>query len=504
MSYSNSFWKETTESPLFNRLEKDIETEVAVIGGGITGVLTAFLLNRAGRKTVLLEALELGAGTTGYTTAHFTQLIDSELSTLISNFSEEEATLAMKSLMQAINFVDELTRQHNIQCDFRRIPAYQYTERESDIDDIRREYEASKKIGLDAELLYNIPLTMIDAKAAIKYNMQAHFHILKFLYSLAGIAAQEGLHIYNNSRVIEIEGDDPYTLRTDFGAKIKAKYVVHATHTPLLLNVLQMEMKVCRSYILGARMQSFKFPDALFWDYDDPYHYLNKINDIKGELIMIGGADHYQGDKINEIDYIKKLESWAAKKFDITAVDYVWSGQEYVPPDGLPFIGRSLFSDNTFIATGFSGNGISFGAVAAMIISDMILGKENPTVELYKPSRLKPIASFANIMEENIHVAKHFIGDRFQNSEGDMLSQVPKGEGKIIELEGRKTAVYKSEEGEVHALSPVCSHAKCIVKWNEFEKTWDCPCHGARYFPTGEVLEGPAVKGLERIEVHVK
>lgn len=504
MSYSNSFWKSNVEAPMFSRLERDMDAEVAIIGGGITGVLTAFLLNRAGRKTVLLEALNLGAGTTGFTTAHFTQLPDTDITTLISKFSEEETTLAMKSLLQAINFVDELARQHNIQCDFRRLPAYLYTERESDIEDIRREYEASKTVGLDAELLYNIPLPMIDAKAAIKYNMQAHFHILKFLYSIAGIAAKEGLQIYNNSRVVEIEENDPYTLRTDSGATVRAQYVVHATHTPLLLNVLQMEMKVCRSYVLGARMQGFKFPDALFWDYDDPYHYMNKINDVKGELIMIGGGDHSQGDKANELDYLKKLDSWATKRFDISAVDYVWSGQEFVPPDGLPFIGKNPFSENSFIATGFSGNGISFGSVAAMLISDLILGKENPTTELYKPSRLKPIASFSNIMEENIYVAKHFIADRFQDTNGDMISHIQNGEGKIIELDGKKTAVYKSEEGEVYALSPVCSHAKCIVKWNEFEKTWDCPCHGARYFPTGEVLEGPAVKGLERIEVTVR
>ncbi|NJO01385.1 MAG: FAD-dependent oxidoreductase [Bacteroidia bacterium] len=234
----------------------------------------------------------------------------------------------------------------------------------------------------------------------------------------------------------------------------------------------------------------------MFWDTYEPYHYIRNASYQGEEILIVGGYDHKTGDDDETASY-QQLEHYIKTHFTIKEIIFRWSAMFFEPADGLPYIGKSPFKAHTYIATGYSGDGLLFSQVAARVLADQIQGIENPYSKLYSPSRINISASWKDFMKENLSVAKHLIVDRFKN-EAEYPEEIRKGEGKIMRLEGKLTAVYRDETGHFHRLSPVCAHMKCIVSWNNAEKTWDCPCHGARYSPMGEVLEGPATQGLEQ------
>lgn len=489
-NFSNPLWRKTAQKKEFPRLQGEYTTDVVVIGGGITGITTAWLLKQEGLKVAVLEALTIGAGTTGCTTAHFTQVGDLEFTQLVKNFSREDIRLTVNGLADAMLLVESLVQLHNIDCGFRRLNAYWYTENSDEIQMLKDEYEESLNLDMLADMTSPLPLPF-PAEAVIRYPSQAHFHTLKFIFRLAELL-DDGLNlVFEKSRATSIEGDGPYIVHTEEGT-IEAQKVIFATHTPLMINPVQLEMVPGRSYVVGVKVDQPEFEDALYWDNEDPYHYICRYDDY----VIIGGADHKQGEDIDENEYMIKIEQWARKRFNVTSVEFKWSGQEFTPADGLPYIGKSPFAENIYIATGFSGNGISYGVLAAMMLTDVIAGRENPLSEIMSPSRFKPLAGYKTIFEENAGALKSLITERMKIKEKDVSTIMP-GTGDVIKYDGKNTAVYRDMDGNLHRLSPTCRHAGCMVKWNDFEKSWDCQCHGARYFPDGRIMEGPQLAGLE-------
>jgi Rieske Fe-S protein len=279
-----------------------------------------------------------------------------------------------------------------------------------------------------------------------------------------------------------------------------ARDVIVATHAPFKNVLLQTKIAAYRSYVLALRLKDgVEPPDGLFWDTADPYHYIRGQATDAGNLLIVGGEDHKTGQEDDTLARFEALLAFTAERFKVASVQYRWSSQVIEPVDGLPSIGRDPGSNHVYVATGYSGTGMTFGTLAGMIHSDLILGRANPYQDLYDPKRLMATASIIELVKENVDYPVHLVKDRLKAtaSASSSLAELRKGEGRILELAGEKTAVYRDDQGLLHAVSPVCTHLGCLVGFNKAEKTWDCPCHGSRFDKDGKVLDGPALKPLE-------
>lgn len=380
------------------------------------------------------------------------------------------------------------------------MPGYLYTETPEDVALLQQEYTATQSLGLDTELTDDVPLPF-PVQQALCFAQQAQFHPLKYLYGLARTIPGGGCHLFEQTRVLDIRDDSSCRVRTTHGT-ITAAAVVLATHAPIhsftfltdLLLTVQTKMIPYRSYVLGVRLAEAA-PQGLFWDTEDPYHYIRSYQDEQGELLIVGGADHKTGHKTATENNYGQIEAYVYERFAVERIDYHWSAQSYEPADGLPYIGNTNLHPQIYLATGYSGNGMTFGTLAAMILADQIVGKPNQWRELYDANRLHLSAGGQQLVEASADMAARFIGDRLKA--GPRLREVPNNSGQVLSLGGEQFAIYRDEQGRLHSYSPVCTHAHCIVQWNSAERTWDCPCHGGRYDAHGFVLEGPPVYDLE-------
>lgn len=500
VSTSKSVWQDSSTHTTFPPLVKDITVDVAVVGSGITGLTTALLLKRAGLSVAVLEAFTSDGGVTAYTTAHISEVPDVGYKTLISDFGESDARLATQARRAAIERIAQLVEEEEIDCQFERVSGYLYAESSDDESMLESEAQAAQKLGVNATFLTDVPLPF-PVRAGLLFPNQAQFNSVQYLQALATAVNGDGSYIFEQSRVQDVMGKSPYEVVTEQGT-ITAKNVILATHTPIHdianmqdLYLLTTKIAPYRSYALAARLRS-PVPVGQFWDTMEPYHYTRNYTDAQGDLLIVGGEDHKTGEDVDALERHQRLEDYVRQRYDVASVDYRWSAQWYEPIDGLPFIGKSPAHDHLYIATGFSGNGMSFGTIAAMLLSDQILGRENSWGKLYDPGRIKPLASGQQFISQNLEVAAHFVGDRFQ-SDVESLDDVPRGEGRRVKINNQQLAVYRNEAGKFHAVSAVCTHAGCIVNWNNAEKSWDCPCHGGRFSCTGDVLNGPPINSLD-------
>jgi glycine/D-amino acid oxidase-like deaminating enzyme/nitrite reductase/ring-hydroxylating ferredoxin subunit len=494
---SVSVWMDTAETTNFPSLNGNISVDVAVVGGGITGLTAALLLKRAGLTVAVLEAAKVGSGVTGYTTAHITEAAEERYQSMISSLGEKDAKLVAESSRAAIDRIAKFVTEENIHCDFQRVPGYLYTENTQDVSEIEKEAEATQKLGLKTSLTTDVPLP-ISIKAGLLFPNQAQFNSLQYLQGMAKAVNGHGSFVFEQTPVTNIESNPVNDVYTEKGI-VAAKSVIIATHTPIhdissLPDLYVMSTKIApyRSYVIGVKLRS-PVPVGLFWDTDSPYHYTRSY----GKILIVGGEDHKTGEEVNNQQCYEKLEAYVKARYDVESIDYHWSSQFYEPADGLPYIGQTAANNNIYLATGYSGNGMTFGTIGGMLLSDLILGRENPWSQLYDPNRANLLAGVQRFVTENLGVAKHFIADRFKTDTNE-LSEVAIGEGKIVDIDGKKYAVYRDETGNLSSLSPVCTHAGCIVNWNNAEKTWDCPCHGGRFSPNGEVLNGPPITDLNQ------
>lgn len=498
-SQGNSLWLSTTPAPEFPPLRGDISVDVAIVGGGITGLTAAALLAEAGRRVAVLEAGRLGGGVTGHTTAHLDWATDAGPAKLLSQYGERGAKLTLRAGLRAIDRIAEWTTRHGIACEFKRTSGYYFTESESGLKGLEQNAQAARSLAVSAELVRQVPLPFA-AVGAVRYRNAGRFHPLRYLYGLADAIAGDRCQIYEQTRVIGLDEGTPCRLETERG-RVQARKVVLATHSPLGLRFsIHTRVAPYRSYVIGVRVAE-PFPEGIFFDDANPYHYLRRLSDEDDRLVLVGGADHKTGQRDDTEACYTELEDYARQRLGVQGVEHRWSAQVFVPVDDLPLIGLDVMSKHTYVATGFAGNGMTFGTYAGMLIADLIVGRDNPAAELFSPRRANPVASARRFISENLNVARHDVTDWLSPGHGEDFESLMPGEGRIYDAGGRKMAVYRDGAGRVYKLSAACTHAKCVVRWNPAERSWDCPCHGSRYRATGEVIEGPAMRGLEPIEI---
>jgi glycine/D-amino acid oxidase-like deaminating enzyme/nitrite reductase/ring-hydroxylating ferredoxin subunit len=498
-SNTRPIWADTAVIPKQVQQTGQVSVDVCIIGAGITGLTAADLLKRAGKTVAVIDLARIGYGETSHTTAHLTEVFDIDYHDLISKFGLEGAQLAAQSMRRSIERIEENSKS-GIPCDFTRVSGYQYTENRGDVDEIEREAEYAQRVGVPSELLFQAPLPYRTARA-VRFDHQAQFNPLKYLDGLARRIPGNGSFIFEETRMVDIEEGEPCRVVTDRGTIIADDVFVAANVPSSNRFFLHTKIAAYRTYAIAARVNNAFDYKNLFWDIADPYHYIRsyEINDVP--YIIIGGEDHKTGQDIHTGIHFQKLEDWAFERFAIETLTHRWSGQIIESVDGLPFIGRNPMSDHVFVATGFSGTGMTFGTVAGMLISDLILGNQNPWAELYDAGRVKPLAGIKSFLSENIDFPSHLIGDRLTRAQVSDSATIRENEGAIVRVGAKKVAAYRDPEGELHLMSPVCPHLGCYVNWNEAEKSWDCPCHGSRFSPVGKLLNGPAVSDLASEEI---
>jgi glycine/D-amino acid oxidase-like deaminating enzyme/nitrite reductase/ring-hydroxylating ferredoxin subunit len=490
-----SYWHETAgeQARHYAPLEEDIDVDVAILGGGITGLTAAVHLKAAGRRVAVLEASQIGSGTTGFTSGHLDATTDLPLSRMVFDFGQAAAAAVATANREAIDQIEARCRQWP-DCEFRRIPSFQFTESVSGLDGLQRQCTAARKLGYNCWFTRQVPLPF-PCVGAIETAGQGRFHPQQYLQRLAAEVHGEGSAVYENTAASPPADGSPCEVQAA-GARVRAKEVFVATHSPFL-GISQLEFRVFpyQSYVIAARVDD-PVQDALYWDDADPYHYIRVASAAEPDLLIIGGADHKSGQPLDERERLADVERYAEEHFSVRAIEHRWSAQFYVPADGLPHVGRVPGNEHVFIATGYEGTGLTWGTVAGTLVARMILGQRHPLDEVLSPGRLTLMASAKDVIAENLDVMRRFAVDRFA---GERIAddEVPAGTGRLISRNGRLVAVYRDPSGSLFRLSPVCTHAGCIVHWNEAERTWDCPCHGGRYTAEGRRFYGPPVNDLQ-------
>jgi glycine/D-amino acid oxidase-like deaminating enzyme/nitrite reductase/ring-hydroxylating ferredoxin subunit len=488
---TESLWTETTNKAVFPSLAHDVETDVAIVGGGITGLTAALLLRAADQRVVLVEARHFGSGVTNRSTAHLTEAIDTRYWQIESTFGKEAARLVAQSSRAAIDRIVSLATPETVLV---RRPGYLFTEDPEAVESqLHREYLAAKRAGLAVELLPRTPLPF-ENRGGVRFPDQAQIHVARYLAGLARMARDAGVLLHEQTRVTAIEDGEPCTVHVEGGATVRAKKVFVATHAPLNRVFLQTKIHAYRSYVQAY--SDVELPDGLFWDTADPYHYFSRFAVDGKTYLIIGGEDHKTGTEVRTEERFAKLREWTRERLSSEAPVLEWSAQVEEPVDGLPYIGRNSMSDHVYVATGFSGNGITFGTLAAEIVKDLVLGRDNPYAELYAATRIKASGALGTYASENIDFPMHFVSDRLHPADASSIEDIAPGEGKTLRAHGQRLAVYRDETGRLHCVSSICTHLGCIVKFNAAEKSWDCPCHGSRFDVDGGVLDGPAKKPL--------
>jgi glycine/D-amino acid oxidase-like deaminating enzyme/nitrite reductase/ring-hydroxylating ferredoxin subunit len=497
-----SLWIGDEPSPLHPALVGGHQADVAIVGGGISGVTAGLLLKRAGKKVLLVESRRVGWGNSGLTTAHLTTEMDTRYHELAKSFGRDGARLAADSQRAALERIASFAREESPDCGFERVPAFLYSEAggKKDEDDFQAELEAARGLGFECSLVRQTPLPF-PAALALRFENQARFHPRKYLLALAARLDGGGSRVFEHSPALEIEDGEPARVKLERGY-IEAKDVIVASHVPVSDRVLvQTKLAAYRSYVLALRLRR-AFPPGLFWDTADPYHYFRGAPMPDGEYLIVGGEDHRTGQEEDTEGAYRRLLEWSRAHLEDFEPAARWSGQIIETVDGLPYIGRDALSRHVYTAAGYSGTGMTHGTLAAMILSDLILGRPNAWAELYDATRVKPLASAKAYVSENISFPAHLVGDRLAESGSKEGAENPApGEGSVFKRHGQWLAASRGQDGALRLHSAVCPHLGCLVKWNRSESSWDCPCHGSRFDEEGRVLDGPAAKGLEPIKL---
>jgi glycine/D-amino acid oxidase-like deaminating enzyme/nitrite reductase/ring-hydroxylating ferredoxin subunit len=495
---SSSLWDVTSATTLYDPLAGDLSVDVAVIGAGITGVTAALLLAERGRSVVVLEKATVAAGETGNTTAHLTVAVDTRYHFLRRKYSAEEARLVADASRASLEKIAELVDRAAIDCHFRRVPGYLYTEHRKDVAELKNEAAAAREAGLDARWVDDVPLPF-ETRGAVLWPDQAQFHPREYVCALARHAVEKGVRIHERTFVSGVDDGSPCVVQTERG-RVTAKAVFMATNVPITgFTYVHTKGAPYRTYAMAFRVTG-DHPDGLFWDTADPYHYTRWQETAEGTYLIVGGEDHRVGEEKDTEGCFTRLGEYAREHFSSHPLRARWSGQVIEPHGGIPLIGGS---GNLFISTGYSGQGMTFGTLGAMLIADQLTGVDNPWAEVFKPARVHAHMTVREFLTENLPFPKHLVSDRLTSHdvEAKETDSVRAGEGKILSIDGRRVAAYRGESGRLCMVSAVCTHLKCDVAWNPAERTWDCPCHGSRFTPEGEVLNGPAHEPLEKIEV---
>jgi glycine/D-amino acid oxidase-like deaminating enzyme/nitrite reductase/ring-hydroxylating ferredoxin subunit len=499
---SQSIWAATVKMPVCRRLAQDLDTDVCVIGAGIAGLTTAYLLGKSGKRVVVLDDGPVSSGMTAVTTAHLSNAIDARFTNIESWHGENAARLTAQSHAAAIDRMEEIANELGIDCDFERVDGYLFLAPDDDEKLLEYELAAALRSGCDAELIPQAPLDSVNTGPCLKFRNQARVHIYKYLDGVARAIKKQGGKIFTNTHADSVQGgDDAQVKAGEF--TVRARDIVVATNTPINDRfALHTKQAPYMTYVIGARVRRGDVADALFWDTEEYYHYV-RLQELEGDneydLLISGGEDHKSGQADDTDERHERLLSWTRERFPIGQVEFTWGGQYMETIDGLAFIGRNPMDDeNVFVVTGDCGQGITHGTIAGMLLTDMILGRENPWEKLYDPSR-KTAKAAATFAKENLNVAARY-AEWLTPGEVSSVNDIEKGCGAIMRRGLKKIAISRDETGRLTELSAVCPHLQCIVHWNNAEKTWDCPCHGSRFRADGEVINGPANANLAPVD----
>jgi glycine/D-amino acid oxidase-like deaminating enzyme/nitrite reductase/ring-hydroxylating ferredoxin subunit len=496
-------WTQNLLAPTFPPPPEHARADVCVVGGGIAGLTTAYLLTKAGRSVIVLDEGPVGAGQTERTSAHLASAIDDRFTEIERLHGEDGSRICYESHAAAIDMIESIARDQAIDCEFRRVNGYLFPAPNDAPDELDKELQAACRAGFKSvEKISSIQFGGADHGPCLRFPNQAEFHPLKYLYGLASALTRMGGKIYTGCRVKDVQGTQeknkqPARAQIDDGpAAITARAIVVATNTPAPINDwmgIYTKQASYRTYIVIAKIPPDSF-DGLWWDNEEPYHYVRR----EGDLLVIGGEDHKVGQFPKDGAPFMNLELWARKKFPaLGEVVGRWSGQVQEPDDYVAFIGPAPTKNpNIYVITGDSGMGLTHGTLGAKIVSDQILGRENPWAKLYDPTRKSLTRDF---IKENLNAVKQY-KDFLTPGEVRSEDEIPAGQGAVMRDGLSKIAVYKDQAGNLHKCSAVCTHLKCIVQWNPVEKSWDCPCHGSRFDPLGKVLMGPAIDDLTEVK----
>jgi len=501
---TTSLWQSTsTPHKIKNINTQPGKVDVVIVGGGITGLTTGLMLQEAGKNCLILEAADLCFGTTGGTTAHLNTYLDTPYSVIMKNFGQEAAVRIAQSTVDAIDSIKSIIKKHSIECGFEKCNAYIFSQDEKQTEELESIFDTTDQVDIPSQYTEEIPIPILFDEA-IMIPGQAKFHPVHYVHGLAKAFEDAGGVIKINCRVTKFnEEKDRIEVESD-QETFHCSKLIFATHVPPFINILHLRYTPYRTYAMAVRLSSGEYPNDLVYDMYDPYHYY-RTQVIDGEhYLIVGGEDHKTAHESNTKTCLLRLESHIRKYFDVDSVQNSWSSQYYESADGLPYIGSLPgYSDNVMVATGFGGNGMIYSNIAARIFKSMVMEEENDLIEIFKPSRVKPIAGFKNFAGHNLDVLRHLIGKLFATDEFHGLADLAPGESKIIKMETQAVGIHKDEQGGLHAINAGCTHMKCTVAWNLVEKLWDCPCHGARFSPDGKVLNGPASRDLEYINIEL-
>jgi glycine/D-amino acid oxidase-like deaminating enzyme/nitrite reductase/ring-hydroxylating ferredoxin subunit len=500
-SLNPSLWEQELDRSAGSPVPVNLAADVCIVGAGIAGMTTAYLLSRAGKRVAIFDDGPIGGGETKHTTAHLTHALDDRYFEAEKIHGEERSKLIAASHTAAIDRIEAIVREEEIECGFSRVDGYLFLGRDDEESTLDKELAAAHRAGLTAvEKLGGAPQAMWETGPCLRFPQQAQFHPLEYLSGLKAAILRAGGQIFPACKIKSMIGGDDAHVVTEGGVRVSAGSVVVATNSPVNdLFATHTKQAPYRTYVVAFRIPPGSVQRALFWDTEDPYHYIRIYEGgADGDFLIVGGEDHKTGHDTGGANPFGVLEAWSRKRFPMAQeVTYRWSGQVMETVDGLAYIGRNpADADNVYIATGDSGMGMTHGTIAGMLISDLILGRENPWEELYDPGRKRLKGSaLIEFAKENLDVAAQYT-DYLKGGEIDDESELKPGEGALMFSRLKKMAVYRDAEGVVHRMSAVCPHLKCIVRWNFAERTWDCPCHGSRFDCVGRVLNGPANSDL--------
>lgn len=504
-----SCWLENTAGRQYLPLIANLNTDVVVVGGGLAGLSVAYNCIIKGMSVVLLEDGFIGSGESGRTTAHLSSALDDRFYSLQKIFGKEKTRLMFESHHRAISNIEETVKRENIECDFKRLNGYLFPHASDTIESLEKEYDAAREAGAHVEWVSEVPVMRMQPLKALVFHEQGQFNPMKYMLGLADAITAKGGKIYTGTHVDKI---DDKSVTTSDGFTVTAKHIVVATNSPFVSKyILPMKQYAYRTYAIAALVKRNLIPHMLWWDTGDmtidkdtpPYHYV-RLTPYNSEydLMITGGEDHKTGvmGEASEFDRHANLEKWTRERFDVGEVVFRWSGQVMEPYDGMAFIGRNVSDhDNIYVATGDSGHGMTHSAIAGMLISDLIAGNENPWESIYKPGRFN-IKAGRIFFKETISTLMDYYKTRPDHPGAVSLASIALDDAEIVEFDGEKAGAYRDQRGLLHLVSATCTHMGCTVRWNNVEKTWDCPCHGSRFSITGEVINGPANFPLEIID----
>ena len=495
-----SYWLESCPETSYPPVPSTVRVDVAIVGGGIAGLSTAYELKRRGKTVAVIEAHRIAASVTGYTTAKITSLHTTIYSELLDSFGEDKARLYGESQQAGLERIATLVDTLGIDCEFSRQDAYTYVREESEVQSVRDEAETASRLGLPASFVTESPLPFPIA-GAVRFTDQAQFHPRQYLLALAEQIVGDGSHVFEGSRMKGLDEGEPNRVVCETG-EVLADEVVIATHYPVLDRGLMFaRLEPHRDVVVAGLLPEGQDLHGMYISTEPATHSVRVSPHPDGQLVIVGGEPWKTGKEEDVQARYDKLGSWMQETFGVTEIRYRWSTQDNTSVDGVPYIGvLHPGAEHAWVACGFRGWGMTNGALSGLLLADRITGVESPWADLYDPTRVKPLASAKDFAKMQVDAVKGLVVDAVKPPQVESVDQIERGDGAIARVNGEKAAVYRDEDGQLHCLSARCTHMGCIVAFNNAEKSWDCPCHGSRFDHQGAVLQGPANRPLEKVD----